>query len=160
MEPTTSAVNLQPGDPAPYFSAESTDGSQISLDQFKGKSNVVLYFYPEDMTGGCTVEAHHFRDDKAKYDQANTAILGVSLDDRAKHEAFTKKDNLNFPLLVDSDAAICNAYGVPIDWEHRQPYRWSFLIDKAGKIVQAYRNVDARIHSEEILRDIGAHHLS
>ncbi len=158
--PTTSTVDLKPGDIAPNFEAESTDGSNISLPQFLGKSNVVLYFYPEDMTGGCTVEARKFRDDKSKFDQANTVILGVSLDDRAKHEAFTQKENLNFPLLVDSDATICNAYGVPIDWEHRQPYRWSFLIDKDGKIVQTYRKVDARIHSEEILRDIAANNLA
>jgi peroxiredoxin Q/BCP len=158
--PTATTVNLQPGDHAPNFSAGSTDGSQISLDQFLGNSNVVLYFYPEDMTGGCTVEARNFRDDKSKFDQANTVILGVSLDDRAKHEAFTQKENLNFPLLVDSDATICNAYGVPIDWEHRQPYRWSFLIDKAGKIVQTYHKVDSRIHSQEILKDITANNLA
>jgi peroxiredoxin Q/BCP len=157
---TPSTVDLKPGDNAPHFNADSTDGSQISLNQFKGKSNVVLYFYPEDMTGGCTVEARNFRDDKSKFDAANTVILGVSLDDRAKHQAFTQKENLNFQLLVDSDATICNAYGVPIDWEHRQPYRWSFLIDKAGKIVQTYRKVDARTHSEEILRDIAANNLA
>jgi thioredoxin-dependent peroxiredoxin len=157
---TTSNVDLKPGDKAPDFSAEATDGSNISLQQFRGKSNVILYFYPEDMTGGCTVEARNFRNDKSKFEAANTVILGVSLDDRAKHEAFTKKENLNFPLLVDSDATICNAYGVPIDWEHRQPYRWSFLIDKSGKIVQAYRKVDSRTHSEEVLHDIAANNLA
>src|ERR1017187_6682709 len=142
----TATVDLKPGDNAPSFTAESTDGSQISLSHYRGKSNVVLYFYPEDMTGGCTVEARKFRDDKSKYDEANTVILGVSLDDRAKHEAFTKKENLNFPLLVDSDATICNAYGVPIDWDRRHPHRWTFLIDSAGKIVHTYRNVDAKVH--------------
>jgi thioredoxin-dependent peroxiredoxin len=162
MSETTTATNieLKAGDMAPNFSAGSTDGSQISLDQFKGKSNVVLYFYPEDMTSGCTIEARNFRDDKTKFDEVHTVILGVSLDDRAKHQAFTQKENLNFPLLVDSDATICNAYGVPIDWEHRQPHRWSFLIDKSGKIVQTYHKVDSRIHSEEILRDIAANKLS
>jgi thioredoxin-dependent peroxiredoxin len=159
-EAAISTVKLEPGDMAPNFSTVSTDGSQISLDQFKGKSNVVLYFYPEDMTGGCTIEARNFRDDKSKFGDAHTVILGVSLDDRAKHQAFTQKENLNFPLLVDSDATICNAYGVPIDWEHRHPYRWSFLIDKSGKIVQTYHKVDSRIHSEEILRDIAANKLS
>jgi thioredoxin-dependent peroxiredoxin len=157
---TPSTVDLKPGDNAPNFAAESTDGSKISLPQFLGRSNVVLYFYPEDMTGGCTVEARNFRDDKLKFDQANTVILGVSLDDRAKHQAFTQKENLNFPLLVDSDATICNAYGVPIDWEHRQPYRWSFLIDIAGKIVQTYHKVDSRIHSQEVLKDIAANNLA
>jgi len=155
---TTSTVELNEGDTAPNFSAESTDGSRISLDQFKGRSNVVLYFYPEDMTGGCTVQAQKFRDDKAKYDAKNTVILGVSLDDRAKHETFTKKDNLNFPLLVDSDRTICNDYGVPIDGH--QPFRWTFLIDKTGKIVKTYRKIDARTHSQIILQDMETLHLS
>ncbi|HET6400436.1 MAG TPA: peroxiredoxin [Candidatus Kapabacteria bacterium] len=149
-----STVNLKPGDTAPDFSAESTDGSRISLDQFKNKSNVILYFYPEDMTSGCTIEAQKFRDDRDKFKAANTAILGVSLDDRAKHEAFTKKDNLNFPLLADVDSRICNAYGVPVNPANRHPARWTFLIGKDGKIKQTYRSVDPKTHSEQLLRDI------
>jgi len=151
---TTSAVNLKPGDTAPDFSAESTDGSRISLDQFQGKSNVVLYFYPEDMTSGCTIEAQKFRDDRDKFTAANTVILGVSLDDRAKHQAFTKKDNLNFLLLADIDSTICNAYGVPINGH--QPKRWTFLIGKDGKIKQTYHSVDPKTHSEQLLRDIAS----
>jgi thioredoxin-dependent peroxiredoxin len=147
-----SNVDLKPGDIAPDFSAESTDGSRISLGQFKGKSNVVLYFYPEDMTSGCTIEAQKFRDDRDKFTAANTVILGVSLDDRAKHEAFTKKDNLNFPLLADTDRAICTAYGVPINGH--QPKRWTFLIGKDGKIARTYHSVDPKIHSEQLLKDI------
>ncbi|HEY3876590.1 MAG TPA: peroxiredoxin [Candidatus Kapabacteria bacterium] len=151
-------AELNAGDIAPDFTAESTDGSSISLHDFKGKSNVVLYFYPEDMTGGCTVEAQRFRDDKSKYEAKNTVILGVSLDDRAKHQAFTKKENINFPLLVDSDQSICNNYNVPIDGH--QPYRQTFLIDKTGTIIKAYRKVDARVHSENILSDMESLHLS
>ena len=149
-------VDLKPGDTAPDFSAESTDGSRISLDHFKGKSNVVLYFYPEDMTSGCTIEAQKFRDDRDKFTSANTVILGVSLDDRAKHEAFTKKDNLNFPLLADVDSTICNAYGVPVNAANRHPARWTFLIGKDGKIARAYRSVDPNTHSEQLLRDIAS----
>jgi peroxiredoxin Q/BCP len=145
-------VELQPGDKAPDFTAEATDGSHISLHQYKGK-NVVLYFYPEDMTRGCTVEACNFRDALSAFTNANTVILGVSMDDRAKHEAFTKKENLNFPLLVDKDSAICHAYGVPIDFE-KYPARWTFLIGKNGEIVQTYHEVHPKEHSVELLRDI------
>lgn len=154
------AVELHVGDKAPDFKAEATDGSHISLAQYLGKQNVVLYFYPEDMTPGCTIEACKFRDDYPKFIAANTVVLGVSLDDRKKHEEFTKKDNLNFPLLVDTDTTICKAYGVPIDvsW----PRRWTFLIGKDGKIVKIYHKVDPRIHSTELLNDIAeidhAHH--
>src|SRR6476620_5936004 len=91
---------VQPGDKAPAFSAVSTDGSTISLSDFVGKQNVVLYFYPEDMTGGCTKQAQCFRDDLPKYQAANTVVLGVSLDDKEKHQKFTEKEKLNFPLLV------------------------------------------------------------
>lgn len=155
--PEASVANdlvLKPGDSAPEFTAVSTDGTNISLRDFRGKSNVVLYFYPEDMTGGCTVEAQHFRDDRDKFTKANTAILGVSLDSREKHQQFTEKDHLNFPLLVDSDRTICTAYGVPINGH--QPHRWTFLIGKDGKILRTYHKVDARTHSEELQRDLAA----
>jgi peroxiredoxin Q/BCP len=146
-------VELQSGDKAPDFTAEATDGTHISLHQYLGKSNVVLYFYPEDMTRGCTVEACSFRDDLDAFKKANTVILGVSLDDKKKHEEFTKKENLNFPLLVDKDSVICRAYGVPIDFE-KYPARWTFLIGKDGKIVQAYHEVHPKTHTVELLRDI------
>jgi peroxiredoxin Q/BCP len=149
------AVELKPGDKAPEFNAEANDGSHISLHHYLGKFNVVLYFYPEDMTHGCTIEACKFRDDHDKFKDANTIVLGVSLDDRKKHQEFVKKDSLNFPLLVDKDSAICKAYGVPIDvnW----PRRWTFLIGKDGKIIKVYHKVDPRNHSEELLKDIAEH---
>lgn len=143
---------LQPGDVAPDFKAESTDGSVISLSDYKGKSHVVLYFYPEDMTGGCTRQARCFRDDMPKYKAANTVVLGVSLDDRAKHQQFTEKENLNFPLLVDTDGAICKAYGVPV--EGTWPERWTFLINKEGKIVKIYQKVNPTTNSQELLDEI------
>ena len=146
------ALMVQPGDQAPAFSAVSTDGSVISLSDFAGKQNVVLYFYPEDMTGGCTKQAQCFRDDMPKYKAANTVVLGVSLDDQQKHQQFTEKESLNFPLLVDKDGGICKAYGVPINdtW----PERWTFLINKEGKIVKKYEKVDPRKDSENLLKDL------
>ncbi|MDP4233928.1 MAG: peroxiredoxin [Bacteroidota bacterium] len=145
-------VVLAPGDTAPDFTAQITDGSHVSLHDYKGKSNVVLYFYPEDMTGGCTIEACNFRDDNAKYKAENTVVLGVSMDPIEMHKQFTEKDHLNFPLLVDTDRKIIDAYGVPVNGHHAN--RWSFLIGKDGKIAHVYHNVNARVHSEELLKDI------
>lgn len=148
-------VTLNVGDVAPNFTAMTTDGSKVSLSDYKGKSNVILYFYPEDMTSGCTIEACNFRDDKSKFDSLNTVIFGVSLDDQNKHKEFTEKDHLNFPLLVDTDGKICEAYGVPLE-ENRWPHRWTFLIDKNGKIAKIYQKVAVRVHSEELQADIKA----
>jgi peroxiredoxin Q/BCP len=148
----TALTTLKPGDKAPDFKAESTDGSFIALHHYAGKSNVVLYFYPEDMTSGCTIEACNFRDDNAAFKSANTVILGVSLDSREKHQQFTEKDRLNFPLLVDTSREICTAYGVPVDGH--QPHRWTFLIDKNGTIAKIYDKVNVREHSKQLLADI------
>lgn len=152
MLQSTHTTVLQPGDAAPHFSAESTNGSTISLADFVGKSNLVLYFYPEDMTGGCTKQAQCFRDDMPKYKAANTVVLGVSLDDREKHQRFTEKESLNFPLLVDADGAICKAYGVPV--EDRWPARWTFLINKEGKIVKVWQKANPTTNSQEILKEL------
>jgi thioredoxin-dependent peroxiredoxin len=147
------SLMVQPGDQAPAFSAISTDGTTISLSDFIGKQNVVLYFYPEDMTGGCTKQAQCFRDDMPKFKAANAVVLGVSLDDQDKHKQFTEKENLNFPLLVDKDGAISKAYGVPLH-DERYPSRWTFLISKAGKIVKKYEKVDPRTDSANLLKDL------
>src|SRR6476469_8352959 len=146
------SVLLSPGDKAPNFSAESTNGTQISLTDFLGKQNVVLYFYPEDMTSGCTIEAHKFRDDQQKYKDANTVVLGVSLDNREMHQEFTEKDSLNFPLLVDANGKIAEAYGVPVDGHHVR--RWTYLIGKDGTIIKKYDKVNVQTHSTDILADI------
>ncbi len=151
-------VSINAGDKAPDFKAQATDGSWISLSDFHGKSNVVLYFYPEDMTGGCTREACHFRDDMAKYKAANTVVLGVSMDDIDKHKQFTEKEKLNFPLLVDKTGAIVKAYGVPVN-DHWAA-RWTFLIDKDGKIVKVYQKVNPAEHSAEILKDLADAHAA
>jgi peroxiredoxin Q/BCP len=148
-------IELQIGDTAPNFSAVSTDGSIISLSDYKGKKNVILFFYPEDMTGGCTIEACGFRDDKKIFDELGTVILGVSLDDQEKHKQFTEKDKLNFPLLVDEGGKMCAAYGVPIE-ENRWPARHTFLIDKIGTIAKIYRSVKVREHSAQLQADIKA----
>src|SRR5687768_5318471 len=103
---------LQPGDKAPDVSALSTDGSLIRLHDYLGRNNVVLYFYPEDDTAGCTKQACDFRDNRPMYDSSNTVVLGVSGDDQQSHQAFTSKYDLNFPLLVDTDGKLSEAFGV------------------------------------------------
>src|SRR6476646_9323163 len=100
----------QAGQPAPDFSLPSGEGGAVSLKDYKGKW-VVLYFYPKDFTGGCTLEAHNFQADLTKYDAVNAVILGVSVDTAESHKEFCTKEGLNFKLLSDSDAKVSEQYG-------------------------------------------------
>ena len=99
-EPTLPATSLQAGATAPNFSLPSQEDTPVSLSQYKGKW-VVLYFYPKDMTTGCTIEAHNFQRDLPKYDALNAVVLGVSLDTVESHKTFCTKDSLTFKLLAD-----------------------------------------------------------
>ncbi len=107
------ADTLQTGAAAPDFSLPSQEDTQVSLSQYKGKW-VVLYFYPKDMTTGCTIEAHNFQRDLPKYDALNAVVLGVSLDTVESHKTFCTKDSLTFKLLADPDHKVIDAYGVPV----------------------------------------------
>src|SRR5690242_3712611 len=100
----------QVGQQAPSFELPSQDGSDHTLKDYKGKW-VVLYFYPKDMTQGCTIEAHGFQNDLAKYDAANAVILGVSVDSVDSHKQFCTKDSLTFKLLADTEKKTVDAYG-------------------------------------------------
>jgi peroxiredoxin Q/BCP len=139
------------GQPAPTFTLPSQDGSQISLDSFRGKW-VVLYFYPKDMTHGCTIEAHNFQRDHAKYDAANAVIVGVSVDTPDSHKEFCTKEGLTFRLLADPEHKVVDEYG---SLGHFGPMtianRNTFLIDPQGKIVKEWTKVDPDKHSEEVL---------
>jgi len=115
------------GQVAPTFTLPSQDGSQISLDSFKGKW-VVLYFYPKDMTPGCTIEAHNFQRDLAQFEAKNAVIVGVSLDNPDSHKQFCTKEGLTFRLLIDPQ----------------------------GKIAKVWTKVDPKIHSGEVLAAIPA----
>lgn len=138
---------LKEGEPAPDFETITTDGTPVRLSDFRGRSNVLLYFYPVDDTPGCTRQACDLRDAKPEFDARGTVILGVSNDDQQSHQAFTQKYGLNFPLLVDTDAAICDAYGVPHDGG---PKRVSFLIDTNGIIVKVWEKVSAATHRDDV----------
>ena len=144
--------SLQEGQPAPEFTAKDDQGNTVRLADFKGKKNVVLYFYPKDDTPGCTIEACNFRDDYSKFQTKDTQILGVSYDDEASHQAFKKKFQLPFPLLVDADHQIAQAYGVQGD---KYANRDTIVIDKNGKLKKVLRKVDPASHSGEILNILG-----
>jgi peroxiredoxin Q/BCP len=144
------------GEVAPAFTLPSQDGSQISLESFRGKW-VVLYFYPKDMTRGCTIEAHNFQRDLPQYEQLNAVILGVSVDTPDSHKQFCTKEGLTFRLLADPEHKVVDAYaslgnfmGIKI------ANRNTFLIDPQGKIAKVWTKVDPSVHSTEVLAALRA----
>jgi thioredoxin-dependent peroxiredoxin len=144
---------LQPGDKAPDVSAVSTEGNMIRLYDYLGRNNVVLFFYPKDDTAGCTIEACEFRDARPRYDEANAVVLGISSDDQQAHQAFTSKYALNYPLLVDSDGKIAEAFGVPRS-ERGWPRRVTFLIDSDGTIQKVWSDFgDVTGHAGVVLEE-------
>jgi len=143
----------QVGQPAPDFSLSSQEGSQVSLKQFRGKW-VVLYFYPKDMTQGCTIEAHNFQQDLPKYDKANAAIVGVSVDTIDSHKEFCTKESLTFKLLADPDKKVVDSYGSL--GARGFASRNTFLIDPAGKVAKVWTGVNPSKHSEEVLAALAA----
>ncbi len=142
------------GQVAPTFTLPSQDGSQISLDSFRGKW-VVLYFYPKDMTQGCTIEAHNFQRDLSKFEADNAVIVGVSVDTPDSHKQFCTKEGLTFRLLADPEHKVVDEYG---SLGHFGPMtiaqRNTFLIDPEGKIVKVWTKVDPSHHSEEVLTEL------
>jgi peroxiredoxin Q/BCP len=153
-----SAVTEMPavGSNAPTFNLTTNEGKQASLGDFKGKW-VVLYFYPKDFTGGCTLEAHNFQRDLAKYDAANAVILGVSVDTAESHKSFCAKEGLNFKLLSDSDAKVSEQYGSVMEYNGMKlSARNTFIIDPQGKIVKVFAKVNPAVHSEEVLAALAA----
>jgi len=139
------------GQVAPTFTLPSQDGSQIALDSFRGKW-VVLYFYPKDMTQGCTIEAHNFQRDLTKYEAMNAVIVGVSVDTPDSHKQFCTKEGLTFRLLADPEHKVVDEYGSLGHFGTMTiAQRNTFLIDPEGKIVKVWTKVDPQKHSEEVL---------
>ena len=142
------------GEMAPEVSLPSSDGSTVSLKDYKGKW-VVLYFYPKDFTSGCTLEAQNFQRDLAKYQNDQAVIVGVSVDSAQSHKDFCAKEGLNFKLLADTDAKVVSQYGSVMDYKGaKMAARNTFIIDPNGKIAKVYTGVKPAEHSEQVLKDL------
>jgi peroxiredoxin Q/BCP len=142
------------GSKAPAFSLPAQDGAAVSLDQFSGHW-IVLYFYPKDFGTGCTIEAHNFQRDLAKYQQKNAVVLGVSVNTVESHKDFCGKEGLNFKLLADADHKVAEQYGVVTGMLQKYASRVTLLIDPRGTIRKVYTKVDPAHHSDEVLADLG-----
>ena len=139
---------------APAVSLPSQEGQTVTLEQSKGKW-VVLYFYPKDFTSGCTMEAHNFQRDLAKFEKANAVILGVSLDSVDSHKGFCTKEGLSFKLLADTEGAATKAYDSAVVRDGKTySARNTFLIDPAGVIRKVYLKVNPTTHSDDLLADL------
>jgi peroxiredoxin Q/BCP len=146
----------QVGETAPDFSLPSQDGSVVGLKDFRGKW-VVLYFYPKDGTTGCTIEAHNFQRDIAKYQALNAVVVGVSVDSTGSHQEFCAKQGLTFKLLADTEKKVSREYGSVTNLlVTKIAARNTFLIDPSGKIAAVWMGVSPNKHSEEVLAKLGA----
>jgi peroxiredoxin Q/BCP len=139
------------GSSAPEFALTTNEGNQAALKDFRGKW-VVLYFYPKDFTGGCTLEAHNFQTDLSKYQALNAVILGVSVDTAESHKSFCAKEGLAFKLLSDADTKVSEAYGSLMDYNGTKlSARNTFIIDPQGKVAKVFLKVSPGGHSAEVL---------
>ena len=152
---TTADKLLQEGDKAPAFTGTDQDGQKISLGDYKGRK-LVLYFYPEDDTPTCTIQACNLRDNHALLKQHGFAVVGVSPDDEKKHKKFGEKFSLPFTLIADTRHKILEKYGV---WGEKQMFghhymgvhRTTFVIDEKGIIRNIFRRPKNKAHAEEII---------
>ncbi len=148
-------MTIEIGKQAPDFSLQAQNGETITLSELKGY-NVVLYFYPKDMTPGCTTEACDFRDQFEQFSDLNAVILGVSPDPVERHQKFVEKYGLPFLLLADTEHQAAEAYGV---WKLKKNFgkeymgieRSTFLIDKEGKVAKEWWKVSVKGHVEDAL---------
>ena len=149
-------ITLTEGDKAPAFKSKDQNGKPVALSDFKGKK-LALYFYPEDDTPTCTIEACNLRDNYSLLKKNGIVVLGVSPDDEKKHKKFEQKFDLPFTLVVDNDKKIIDKYGV---WGEKNLYgrkymglhRTTFLIDEKGMIKKIFKKPRSKMHSEEILK--------
>ncbi len=161
---------LNVGDKAPEFKTLADDGSTWNVRDYIGKKYVVVYFYPAAMTGGCTKQACAYRDFKSQIDDINAIVVGVSGDNVEGLRLFKKAHDLNFPLLSDESGEIATKFGVPIrdggtitreiDGQSfdlvrgNTPSRWTFVIDKKGKVAYKNTSVDVSKDTQQILEFI------
>jgi peroxiredoxin Q/BCP len=146
-------VELKVGDKAPAFEAKTDEGKTWKSADHVGKKTVVVYFYPKDMTPGCTKQACNYRDMQKDFAGKDVEIIGVSRDTVESHVEFKKKHNLNFTLLADPEGKITHAFGVaPMKTPVGElASRWTFVIDRDGKIAYKNEKVDAAKDTETVL---------
>ncbi|MBN1478809.1 peroxiredoxin [candidate division KSB1 bacterium] len=166
-------VNLNIGDTAPVLQAKDDRGQDFNSQSLLGEQNLVVYFYPAAMTGGCTAQACAFRDDQQEFAELNTLVVGVSGDSVQNLAWFKQTNNLNFPLLADPDGSIARAFGVPtrdggeivrqVDEQDVKlirgvtASRWTFIIDKKGTIIYKDTDVNAAEDSDKVLAFLKQH---
>ena len=164
---TSFSQELKVGDKAPEFQAKTDDGSTFDLKNYVGDKFIVVYFYPAAMTGGCTKQACTYRDFKTQIASADAMVVGVSGDNVEGLKLFKQANDLNFPLLSDETGSIAKKFGVPVrdggsitrevdgrEYELTRGVtasRWTFVIDKSGKIVYKNTDVDVTKDTQEIL---------
>ncbi|WP_019556021.1 peroxiredoxin [Thiomicrorhabdus arctica] len=146
---------------APEFSSPNQNNEMITLSQFKGQKNVVLYFYPKDDTPGCTIEANEFTKLASQFAAADSVVIGVSKDSCASHQAFIDKFGLKVDLLADTSGQVCEDYGV---WQEKEKngekkmgiVRSTFIINKAGMLEAALYGVSPDGHAQAMLEAVQA----
>lgn len=151
-------AELKEGKKAPAFTLPDQDGNKVSLKDFLGKK-VILFFYPKDMTPGCTQEACEFQENLTTLKRRKAIVIGISKDSVARHKKFQEKYGFKFPLLSDENSAICEKYGV---WQEKNLYgkkfmgivRTTLIIDPEGKIQKIYPKVKVKGHVATVLEDM------
>ncbi|MEQ1636061.1 MAG: peroxiredoxin [Methylococcales bacterium] len=144
---------------APIFRAKNQANELVSLADYAGEKNVVLYFYPKDDTPGCTIEANDFTKLASEFAGYDTMVIGVSKDSCESHVDFIKKYGLKVDLLADTNGEVCESYGV---WREREKngvksmaiFRSTFIINKAGILVDVMYGVNPEGHAQEVLEKI------
>lgn len=150
---------LEKNQTAPAFTTPNQHNEMISLSDYKGNKNVVLYFYPKDDTSGCTIEANQFTELASEFARVDTVVLGVSKDSCESHQAFIDKFGIKVDLLADTSGELCDAYGV---WQEKEKngvkkmgiVRSTFVINKEGVLVEAIYGVTADGHAQEMLEKV------
>jgi peroxiredoxin Q/BCP len=161
---------IEVGDKAPLFQTFTDEGTVWNLNDYIGKKNIVLYFYPAAMTGGCTKQACAYRDHQAEIETADALVVGISGDNVDGLKLFKKAENLNFPLLSDESGEIASKYGVPLRdggtitreiegksfdlVRGKTASRWTFIVNKEGKVAYKNEQVDAAQDAENVLQFI------
>lgn len=148
-------MTVEVGNEVKDFTLPNHEGNEVRLSDYRGKY-VVLYFYPKDMTPGCTTQACDFRDNHEKFSELDAVILGVSPDPVERHQKFIDKYDLPFELLADEDHKVAEEFGV---WKLKKNFgreyygieRSTFIIDKEGKLMKEFRKVRVKGHVEEAL---------